>query len=184
MTKRDDPATTLTIRQARVADARALDNFLAEIFRTARHVITKSQEFQPGFLSRRVWIARKQLNPFETCLLAVQAGKIVGMIESWTDRRARVCHITCFFMAVSPSEQRRGIGKHLLQAFLNWVAAHDRLDKVELHVHDDNDAALALYTKLGFEIEGRRKGAIRYEDGRVIDDLLMAYWPKKQSQGD
>jgi len=171
------PAKMLTIRQARVSDARQLDNFLGRTFQAGRHIITAAHEFQPGFLTRRLWIARKALNPLETCLVAIQDGKIVAMLECWTDARIRVRHISTFFMAVDPDMQRRGIGKTLLGTYINWVRTHPHLLKIELHVHDDNEGAKALYERIGFVFEGRRAGAIHYEDGRIIDDLLMALWP-------
>ena len=52
--------------------------------------------------------------------------------------------------------------------FINEV-----VEKIELHVHAQNEHALMLYKNLGFDIEGRRKMGIKYENGRYMDDFLM-----------
>ncbi|GHF25823.1 hypothetical protein GCM10017044_20820 [Kordiimonas sediminis] len=83
-------------------------------------------------------------------------------------------------MSVADGARNQGIGSRLLGTFSDWVANHATLEKIELHVHADNAQAIALYEKHGFTVEGKRIGAIRYEDGRVIDDILMAKWPLLQ----
>ena len=45
--------------------------------------------------------------------------------------------------------------------------------KLELHVFPHNDAAIALYEKLGYRREGYRKEHYRRGDG-YVDAILMA----------
>jgi len=168
----------IIIRPARPADARGLNDYISIIYHTARHMITRPDEFGGSTFSRRMWIGRKAANPLETCWIAVRpSGEIVGMVECWTDRRQRVAHSTCFAMSVHPKLHRQGLGSRLLCTLLDWVEHHNSLKRVELHVHSDNKGALALYLKHGFIEEGRRRAALFYEDGRIIDDILMACWP-------
>ena len=51
----------------------------------------------------------------------------------------------------------------------NWL----NYTRLELTVYTDNAAALALYRKFGFEIEGTLK-AYAFRDGRFIDAYTMA----------
>lgn len=180
---REEATTTIAIRPVRMTDVHGLNRFFTDVFADARHVITRPDEYSSGYLSRRLWIARKLTNKNVTCLVALQDNKLVGVLESWNDARARVKHVASFFMAVDKTSQNKGIGRRLLRAYMNWVAAHDTLEKIELHVHSDNQAAYHLYQSLGFTEEGRRLDAIRYEDGRHIDDILMACWPDRMAEG-
>ncbi|MNE93505.1 putative acetyltransferase YhhY [compost metagenome] len=51
----------------------------------------------------------------------------------------------------------------------NWM----NVQRVELSVYADNDAAIGLYRKFGFETEGLfRQYAVR--DGQLVDALSMA----------
>ena len=167
----------IILRQAVPGDARPLNHYIRHTFATAHHLITREDEFKMGLLRQRRWIARKKAHPLETCLLAIGDDGIIGMLDSWCDARARVRHVTSFAMSVAEGHRRRGIGRSLLREFCAWVHNHDTLEKIELHVHSDNTAAIALYTDLGFTVEGRRARAVRYEDGREITDHLMALWP-------
>lgn len=167
----------ISVRNAVPADARQLNAYLRTIFTTSKHLVTRADEFRMSPFRQRLWIAKKDTNPYETCLLAVSGNRIIGMLECWTDRRKRVRHITTFSMSVDADFRRQGAGLMLLNNLIEWVAAHKYLQKIELHVHSDNNAAIKLYENVGFIIEGQRTNAVKYEDGRSVDDILMAYWP-------
>jgi len=166
------------IREAKPSDGRQLNHYIRSIFSTSKHLITRAEEFAMGPFKQRLWIAKKQVNPVEICFIAQEGKKIIGMIDSWTDRRQRIAHVTCFAMSVAEDWRGKGVGKALLQAFLDWIKQHPSITRVELHVHSDNEAAIKLYESCGFVREGQRKAAIKYEDGRIIDDIIMAYRPK------
>jgi len=168
----------IIIRAATPSDAAMLNRYIRDIYREGTGMITQPEEFRASNIRQRFWLARKGINPDETCLLAVQGGAIVGMLECWTDRRRRVRHSTTIAMSVHANWRKRGIGKKLLLHFTDWVHKHPRLERVELHVHADNEAALALYRSIGFAHEGTRRNVVRYEDGVVVDDHIMAFWPK------
>jgi len=168
-------------RVALPADAKALNSHIRYVYGVSDHLVTKASEFRTRPFRQRFWIAGKASNPFETCFIATVEDKVVGMLDSWTDRRARVKHVTTFAMSVHPDWERKGIGISLLNKFIKWVAENPRLEKIELHVHADNAGAIALYEKVGFTMEGMRKRAIKYDENRYIDDILMAYWPSSST---
>lgn len=60
-------------------------------------------------------------------------------------------------LAVHPERRRRGLGQRLLDALLD-EARRRRLPQVLLEVRADNEAALALYRRAGFEPLSRRRG--------------------------
>jgi RimJ/RimL family protein N-acetyltransferase len=63
---------------------------------------------------------------------------------------------------------------------LEWAKGHPYIERVELHVHGDNDKAIKLYKVLGFVEEGRKKDAIRRGPQDYVDDILMcAYLGRK-----
>jgi putative acetyltransferase len=69
--------------------------------------------------------------------------------------------------------QNQGVGKALMASILeladNWL----KLKRVELCVFIENKAAIALYRKMGFVVEGTKKyAAVR--NGQYADEYLMA----------
>jgi len=104
---------------------------------------------------------------------AFDADRLVGVLLAEQHHALLREHVLdVSFVAVSDSTRRRGIGDRLLTETLRWASAHN-LTRVELRVWPDNSAAIRLYERHGFEIEGRiRRHAI--VDGKEIDALLMA----------
>ena len=72
-------------------------------------------------------------------------------------------------VAVSPACRREGIGDALIDA-LDMIAQQRRLSFMTLEVRTSNTAAIALYTKHGFRVVGRRKN---YYDLPKEDAILM-----------
>jgi RimJ/RimL family protein N-acetyltransferase len=75
-------------------------------------------------------------------------------------------------MSVRASHRRRGFGRALLEAGIEWARSIG-ITRLELYVFADNAPAIALYEALGFAHEGRRRSFVRFGD-RYVDDLVMA----------
>lgn len=68
-------------------------------------------------------------------------------------------------VAVARSHRRGGLGWKLMDAVLRRLHA-DRAEALFLEVDERNDAAIALYKRLGFLQVGRRAGYYQTSDGR------------------
>ncbi|QXZ16949.1 GNAT family N-acetyltransferase [Pseudomonas sp. AO-1] len=136
-------------------------------------VVTR-QVLQMPFQSTEVW--RKRLAPDNervVQLVALHEGVVIGNLGLENYSRIRRAHAGNVGMAVAVAWQGKGVGSTLLAAALdvadNWMNLH----RVELSVYADNEAAIGLYRKFGFENEGLfRDYAVR--DGRWVDTLSMA----------
>ena len=82
-------------------------------------------------------------------------------------------------VAVSPAFQGKGLGKLLFNTLFNIVENEmSHILRVELVTQESNTSAIALYTKLGFQIEGRFEGRIRV-GSKVEADIPMVWFNKK-----
>ncbi len=126
------------------------------------------------YQSVEVW--RKRLaasNERQIKLVAVHGNEVIGHIGLDQYTRIRQTHIGSIGMVVTPEWHRKGVGSKLLAAVLDVADNWMNLRRVELKVYADNEAAIGLYQKFGFETEGRlRQYAIR--DGVMVDALTMA----------
>ena len=89
---------------------------------------------------------------------------VIGFIGCWII--ADEVHIST--LAVHPDHRRQGVGERLLLEMLDW-AINKAIEMASLEVRESNRAAIGLYQKHGFIIEGRRTGY--YRDNN--EDALM-----------
>jgi ribosomal-protein-alanine N-acetyltransferase len=75
-------------------------------------------------------------------------------------------------IAVSPSRHRCGVGRMLLDDFLDR-ARNGGVARVHLEVRDGN-SAVSLYREAGFSPVGRRRNYYHAADGRRFDAVTLA----------
>lgn len=114
-----------------------------------------------------------QLQPDSHTLVAEVEGRVVGLATLTQASQARRRHTGYVGMAVHDDFHGQGVGTALLEALMdladNWLA----LKRVELQVYTDNAAAIRLYEKFGFVIEGTSKD-YAFGSGRYLDAHHMA----------
>jgi L-phenylalanine/L-methionine N-acetyltransferase len=105
-------------------------------------------------------------------LVAELDGRVVGMAGLHV-RDGKRRHSAWVGIAVHDEFAGRGAGLALMRGLLdladNWIG----LLRVDLEVNADNERAIAMYRRLGFDDEGRQKKAY-FVDGAYVDALLMA----------
>jgi len=75
-------------------------------------------------------------------------------------------------IAVSPERRRQGVGRGLLNHFLDH-ARSEGITRAHLEVRDGNPA-IQMYRHAGFEPIGRRRNYYRGDDGQQFDALTFA----------
>ena len=87
-------------------------------------------------------------------------------------RNGRMAHVGEVFLFVHDNYARLGFGNAILGALIdmadNWLG----LRRLELDVNVDNAAAIHLYERCGFEIEGTKRGDI-LRAGKLVDTHVM-----------
>lgn len=99
--------------------------------------------------------------------------KVLGHVSVMTSNKPRMKLSAVLMIAVHPEAHGKGIGKAMLIEMLNQADNWLNLVRVELEVHKDNETAIALYQKLGFEIEGEKRFSI-FKEGKLSSLLMMA----------
>jgi ribosomal protein S18 acetylase RimI-like enzyme len=107
-----------------------------------------------------------------TQFVAVDDGRVVAWCDVSPKTHATLRHSGVLGMGVAASHRGRGVGSALLQATLA-AATSKGIRRIELIVRADNAAAIALYERRGFELEGRLRDYL-VVDGRAYDALQMA----------
>ncbi|MGV3539587.1 MAG: GNAT family N-acetyltransferase [Rufibacter sp.] len=106
-----------------------------------------------------------------------QTGTLVGEIHCYQLEPRVFSHVLSeLTVAVHPDYQGQGVGKRLFQTLLQQVEI-ERSDilRVELIARESNQKAIALYQKLGFQVEGRLVNRIKSSTGGFEADIPMAW---------
>jgi putative acetyltransferase len=116
----------------------------------------------------------QKVDPDGCHLVAVAEGRIVGAAGLHTNGRSpRRAHARSLGIGIAGEWQGRGVGRRLVGRLLDWADNWAGILRVELTVHADNERAIALYRRMGFEEEGRHR-AYALKNGRYVDALFMA----------
>jgi putative acetyltransferase len=106
-------------------------------------------------------------------LVACVDGEVVGQLGLHTFPNSyRRRHAGQIGMAVRDEWHGKGIGTALVQAAIELADRWLNLTRLELEVYVDNEPAMKLYAKFGFEIEGTAK-KFAYRDGAYVDVHFM-----------
>ncbi|MCM2129470.1 GNAT family N-acetyltransferase [Larsenimonas rhizosphaerae] len=120
------------------------------------------------------WAEKVAAGPGKHLLVATLDGRLVGQISLLLEEhRPRRRHVGSLGMGVDETVHGQGIGTRLLGAALELADDWLGLTRLELSVYADNAAAIALYTRAGFEQEGHHRNFARRE-GVLVDALSMA----------
>lgn len=105
-------------------------------------------------------------------LVAIAAGDVVGWCDVTPKPRPIYAHGGVLGMGLLPPFRGQGIGADLIRRSLAAARAFG-LHRVELTVRENNTSAVELYKKVGFEVEGLQRDAVRV-DGVYENVILMA----------
>jgi len=107
-------------------------------------------------------------------LVACSDDELVGHLGLFMDVMShRRRHIAGLGMAVADPWQGKGVGTALLAAAVDVADNWWNILRLELDVYTDNQAAIALYQKTGFVIEGTKKSSA-FRNGKYVDAHIMA----------
>ena len=114
-------------------------------------------------------------------LLAVEGDRVVGSLSIRRDAEPVIRHVATLGMFVIADRRSKGIGSALMTEAIRWARSHAVL-RIELTVYPHNEAAIALYRKFGFNVEGRLVRHARKSYG-YEDEILMAVWLGHGTEG-
>jgi L-phenylalanine/L-methionine N-acetyltransferase len=102
---------------------------------------------------------------------AVDNDKVVGWCDIIPKSYQGLTHVGVVGMGILADYRGKGLGTLLLEKTIEHAGLNG-IEKVELDVYQSNAPAIALYRKMGFEVEGNRiKG--RKLDNEYDNILLM-----------
>ena len=107
------------------------------------------------------------------CFVALTGGAVVGTFTMGANRGGLGDHVATGSFMVDPAAHGRGIGRAMGERALEEARAAGFRAMQFNFVIAENEPAVALWRKLGFEVVGRLPGAFHWRRERYVDALVM-----------
>ena len=101
--------------------------------------------------------------------LALSDARVIGMTEYDIEGHHQHSHCCSLAISVTQSFRGQGIGSRLIAAGEEWCKSKS-IKRLDFEVIEGNPA-VAFYQRLGFEIEGRKRKAVKV--GNEFRDLII-----------
>jgi len=131
------------------------------------------EEITMSIESEKKFLADQQTDPKSIMIAAIIDGKIIANAGiSYVQNNIKYLHRAVFGISIQKEYWNIGIGSSILTEMIVWAKKAD-YEQIELEVLCENERAIALYEKLGFEIYGTREKSFKYKDGTYASEFLM-----------
>lgn len=104
--------------------------------------------------------------------IALENEEILGYLIMKNENLLRTSHRASIVIGVHSDSRGKDVGTTLLEYIINW-AKQEHIHRLELTVIENNKTAIHLYEKIGFEVEGVKKDALRIK-GSYVNELYMS----------
>lgn len=159
----------MIIRKAIPTDAERLIVLMKHV-EESKHMLYEPGERQTTSeqLEKRLTSSSEETVVF----VAEEQTDLIGYLFAIGDTVKRKQHSVYLVIGVHQHCRAKGTGTQLLRAVETW-AIDKMLHRIELTVLEKNTAAIALYKKMGFMVEGVKRDSICI-DGEYANELYMA----------
>ncbi|ADL53899.1 GNAT family N-acetyltransferase [Clostridium cellulovorans] len=163
----------VTLESAKGEDAALLILFIKKADSETDFLLRESDEFNISYENEKKFIDDKRKNENELFITAKIDGEVVGTLGFAGSSFRRGKHKGQFGIVVLREYWGYGIGSKMLNLLIEW-ADNVGLVKIALEVDADNERAIKIYKKFGFEVEGILKYNKHMGQGVYKDSILMA----------
>ena len=165
--------TVLTLRSPEEGDAQGM---LAYLRTTAAetHFLLRTPEEVTLTVEEEKAFLRAVLDDGSRMMICAFAGSrpVASLAFNPVGSRVKLRHRAEFGLAIIRAYWGLGLGSLLMREGLLAVKSLG-FEQLELSVYADNNRAIKLYERFGFEHFGRIRDAFKLADGTYRDDLLM-----------
>ena len=153
-----------SIREARKEDAEKMLEYISKVAGESNNLTFGPGEFNITLEEERTFIEQSHLSNNQLFLVATIGDVIIGNLTFRGGHRPRIAHDGEFGVGVIKDYWNNGVAKELINILIEWAKKGTVITKINLKVKDDNEMAIQLYKKLGFQIEGHISRQFLIED--------------------
>ncbi|MBD1381466.1 GNAT family N-acetyltransferase [Metabacillus arenae] len=162
----------MAVRRVRMEDTEALLQTMKKVEKQSDYMLLEANERKTTNrqLKQRIKSIKEQEN--SEIFVADIHNKIVGYLFAIGGQLKKNRHCVYIAIGILSEFSRQGIGTNLFMQMEKW-AKEQNVHRLELTVVNENQAGIALYQKMGFEVEGIKHHSLKI-NGVFADEYYMA----------
>lgn len=162
----------LVLRNPTKEDAAMLIQYLRTTCGETPFLSKEEEEVQITLEEEREFIRQMNISEHSVMILAFLNGEFVGNCSFSGNSIKRQKHRVSMGIALFQKYTGMGIGKIMIEKLMQ-TAKEKGFEQIELEVSAENERAIHLYKKLGFQIYGTFPDSTKYKDGTYSDTFWM-----------
>lgn len=171
----------LEITKAKAQDAEELLEYCKEIGGETDNLSFGPEGLPMSVSQEKAYLESLSEEKKQIFLVAREAGKIVGTATLMGFVNPRMAHRGEISISVRKFMWGKRIGTRLMEELIHR-AEQFALEIISLEVRHDNERAIALYRKFGFETFGTFRGFMKI-DGELVPYDMMCLYLEREEQG-
>ena len=161
------------IREIKVDDAENFVNLVKQVENESPFMLMEAGERETTALQQRKQLENlKQQNHSTIFVVEQDDGKLVGYLIAVGGNVRKKNHSAYLVIGITEEHRGKGLGKKLFHQLEQWAIVH-QISRLELTVVTENESAVSLYKKVGFEIEGLKRNSLIIAQ-KYYDEYYMA----------
>ena len=163
---------SIVIREPQLEDAESIVSFYNFVGGETTFLSFEKVEYPLNVEEQREAISSINNHPACIMLLAMDGGEIAGIGTIHSGNKIKSRHQGELGIVVAKKYHGLGIGKELMNNLIEFCRNNGVTTRIQLDTRCDNEVAVSVYEKLGFEIEGRLPNTTLI-DGTYYDLYVM-----------
>ncbi|MGN0312019.1 MAG: GNAT family N-acetyltransferase [Lachnospiraceae bacterium] len=162
----------ITYREPEVEDAQKIVDFYNYVGGETTYLSFEKDEYPLDKDGQVEDILSTKKQPASIMLLAMDGDEIAGIGTIHSGNKIKARHQGELGIVVAKKYQAQGIGSEIIRRLIDFCKGNGITTRIQLDTRCDNEVAVKLYERFGFEIEGRLKNTTLL-NGEYFDLYVM-----------
>ena len=169
----------LEIEVVSAEDAEALIEYTKKVGKETDFLSFGEEGLELTIQQEELYIQSVLESDNQMMLLAKLGQEIIAVASIGGNSKEKFQHVGELGISILKEYWGQGLGSALMEELLSWAKDYSPLEKIKLAVVQENDAAIALYKKFGFEVVAIEEKEMKV-NGQYYDVIQMAYFVEKE----
>lgn len=162
----------IVYREPELEDAKKIVDFYNYVGGETTFLSFEKDEYPMDEAGQKEDIISTKKQPASIMLLAMDKDEIAGIGTIHSGNKIKARHQGELGIVVAKKYQAKGIGTEMIRRLIDFCKGNGITTRIQLDTRCDNEVAVKLYERFGFEIEGRLKNTTLI-NGEYFDLYVM-----------